>query len=559
VRSLVGMRGLPGGGEPRGAPVAASVSGVCVFVERPAAAAVFDLLALRAEGGPAGPAWTRLAEAEFFPVLDEFGQFRHADWPRKTRSIEDLRARAAEEEADLAAHPGPADRDAWGGWAAGPRLEATGFFRVAKHEGRWWLVDPDGRLFWSHGITGVRAHSATTPLTDRERYFTLPPANTPLGAFHGSASNAPRGHYAGRRFATYNFTGANLQRKYGDGWLPAFAAMSHRRLRSWGMNTVANWSQPEVYLERRTPYVVAIHFGAPTIASSQGTWGKFPDPFDPGHAAALAARMAKEKGASAGDPWCLGYFVDNELEWGDGTSLPLAVLRSPAAQPAKRAFADDLRARHGTIEALNAAWGTAHASWDALLGATGPPDAKRAAADLRAFAARLAEAYFRNVREAVRAAAPRQLYLGCRFAGSAPAFAAAAAAHGCDVVSYNLYRRDVADFRLPDGADRPVIVGEFHFGALDRGLFHPGLQKVADQAARGDAYRAYVGGALRNPQIVGTHWFQYGDQATTGRNDGENYQIGFLDVCDTPYPETIAAAREIGAALYERRAGAPAP
>jgi len=25
-------------------------------------------------------------------------------------------------------------------------LEATGFFRVEKYKGRWWFVDPDGRL-----------------------------------------------------------------------------------------------------------------------------------------------------------------------------------------------------------------------------------------------------------------------------------------------------------------------------------------------------------------------------------------------------------------------------
>ena len=60
---------------------------------------------------------------------------------------------------------------------------------------------------------------------------------------------------------------------------------------------------------------------------------------------------------------------------------------------------------------------------------------------------------------------------------------------------------------------------------------------------------------MRNPAIVGTHWFQYGDQATTGRGDGENYQIGFLDVCDTPYEETIAASREVGSQLYALRAG----
>jgi len=59
---------------------------------------------------------------------------------------------------------------------------------------------------------------------------------------------------------------------------------------------------------------------------------------------------------------------------------------------------------------------------------------------------------------------------------------------------------------------------------------------------------------LTNPQIVGTHWFQYGDQAFTGRGDGENYQIGFVDITDNPYPEIIEAARKIGYQLYQIRA-----
>jgi len=99
----------------------------------------------------------------------------------------------------------------------------------------------------------------------------------------------------------------------------------------------------------------------------------------------------------------------------------------------------------------------------------------------------------------------------------------------------------------------PIIIGEFHFGALDRGLFHHGLKRAADQQDRADKYAEYVRGAIRNPYIVGTHWFQYQDQATTGRGDGENYQIGFVDIADTPYPETIAASRDIGRTMYEYR------
>ena len=93
----------------------------------------------------------------------------------------------------------------------------------------------------------------------------------------------------------------------------------------------------------------------------------------------------------------------------------------------------------------------------------------------------------------------------------------------------------------------------FHFGALDRGPFHTGLCSVLDQDQRAEAYRHYVAGALLNPAVVGAHWFRCYDFPTTGRGDGENYQIGFLDICDTPYWETIAAARDLGDHLYTIR------
>jgi hypothetical protein len=98
-----------------------------------------------------------------------------------------------------------------------------------------------------------------------------------------------------------------------------------------------------------------------------------------------------------------------------------------------------------------------------------------------------------------------------------------------------------------------MIIGEFHFGALDRGMFHTGLRKAKDQKHRAELYAEYVQGALRNPHYVGVHWFQYKDQASTGRGDGENYQIGFVDGCDTPYPEIIAKSREVGYTMYEYR------
>jgi hypothetical protein len=307
---------------------------------------------------------------------------------------------------------------------------------------------------------------------------------------------------------------------------------------------------------RRTPYTDNLSSGrAKLIEGSEGYWGKFPDVYDPSFADGLRRAMNGKKNSSANDPWCIGYFSDNEMSWGDETSLAIAALKSPPTQAAKKKFIADLKASHGDIATLNSAWDTSHASWDALLESREAPDKTKAHSDLVAFYTKTAGTYFRTVNEAIKAVAPNQLYLGCRFAWVNEVAAKAAAKH-CDVVSYNLYKRSIADFEYP-GGDKPLIVGEFHFGALDRGMFHTGLVPVENQAARAQAYRDYVLGAARHPQFVGTHWFQWKDEPTTGRvYDEENYQIGFLDVADTPYRETVETSRSVGETLYRERLAA---
>lgn len=546
-KKLYGMRGYPGGYDLRRGIDAAETTQVSFFVARPEADHAFEVSNLRAGGKV-------VADPErLFPMIDAYGQYIHRDWPGKVKSDKDLAANKQQEDADIKKQPGPKDWDRYGGWAAGPKLKATGRFYPAKHDGRWWLVDPEGRLFWSHGVDCVRTGNATTPITDRLNYFAaLPKRNSPFGQFYGHGNWAPHGYYVGKQYDTFNFTAANLLRKYGDDWKRQFTDSTHRRLRSWGMNTIANWSDPDIYLKRKTPYTATIHAGSRQIEGSQGYWGKFPDPFDPGLKKELTKRMERERGRSVGDPWCIGYFVANELSWGNDTSLAVAALRSPADQPVKKVFVEDLRKKYGAIKKLNEAWGTKHASWEAILKSTTAPDAKKAAGDLSEFYTKIAEEYFRVCRDAVKAADPDALYLGCRFAWVNDR-AARAGAKFCDVVSYNRYKRSVADLRLPGNIDKPLIIGEFHFGALDRGMLHTGLVSCRDQQHRADSYKEYVEGALDNPYLVGTHWFQYGDQATTGRGDGENYQIGFLDVCDTPYPETIEACRKVGYSMYPRR------
>lgn len=555
---LFGMRGYPVAQGGKGTVDPARISQILLFVAEPKSPQAFELERIEAVDTPSRPtAWVTDA-VPFFPFIDTFGQYRHATWPGKVGALEELRQRRDQEARELQEATTRRSWDRYGGWSEGPQLAATGFFRVQKHDGRWWLVDPEGRLFWSHGVDCVMALDFT-PVDERATWLVDSPIeDAAFAEFVSSHAFALKGHFAGRSPRSFSFAGANLRRKYGPDWKSSYPHLVQQRLRNWGLNTLANWSNAGVARLRQTPYTDSLQTEHdPMIEGSEGYWGKFPDVFDPAFADGLRRALAAKKGGSVNDPWCLGYFSHNEMSWGDEVSLAEATLRSRSSQPAKRAFLERLRARYAEIERLNQKWGTTHASWAAFLASTEPPERAKARPDLEDFYGQLAEQYFRTVRDVLREAAPHQLYLGCRFAW-ANARAAAAAAKYCDVVSYNLYQRSIADFVFDGGADVPLLVGEFHFGALDRGLFHTGLVPVADQAARAGAYRAYVEGALRHPQFVGTHWFQWQDEPTIGRvYDEENYQIGLVDIADTPYPEMVAALRSLGDSLYRTRSSTP--
>jgi hypothetical protein len=552
---LFGMRGYPAEPGAKGTLDTSNITQVLLFVSKPARGHSFEVRSIRATGDYAPPTASTTDAAPYLPLIDRFGQYRHRSWPGKVAGEADMARRRDSEARQLAEHPGPADWDAFGGWAAGPRLDRTGYFRVQKHGGRWWLVDPDGRLFWSHGVDCVLSMDYTV-VQGRESWFEDPPWDAPGGGrFLAEHMRVLKGHYAGQSPRAFSFAAANLRIKYGEDWRKAVPSVIHQRLRAWGLNTIGNWSDGGLRLMRKTPYTDAVHSeGAREIEGSEGYWGKFPDVFDPGFRESVRRSMRHHEGRSAGDPWCIGFFSDNEMSWGDDTSLAVAALKSPRTQPAKVAFVAFLRNRHATLSELNGAWGTAHSSWEAFAEARDAPSrAGGARADLESFYTQIAETYFRTVREVIREFAPHQLYLGCRFAWANPRAAAAAARH-CDVVSYNLYQRTVASYAFAGGADVPLIIGEFHFGALDRGLFHTGLVPTGSQKERAAAYREYVEGALHHPQFVGCHWFQYQDEPTTGRAyDEENYQIGFIDVADTPYPELVAAAQAVGGDLYRLR------
>lgn len=510
----------------------------------------FEIDNIRAEGAIA-----YVDTTGFLPFVDRYGQFKHTTWPGKINSDDDLDEARNREDAELLEYPEAPDRSIYGGWTAGPRLEATGFFRTAKVDGIWWLVDPEGYLFWSNGVVCVHPNCGNTGISGRDAYFEeLPEKEGPFGDFWGRRRGGSRNFYlAYGAHDTYNFSASNLKRKYGENWKGEFNRISHARLRSWGMNTIAMASDRETYMEHKTPYVAGVWVrGTEKIEASSGYQGKFHDVFHPSFRKALRESLAYFK-AEAKDPWCLGFFIENELSWGRDGSLASAILASPASQTGKKLFLADLKAKYRTIGGLNVVWGSDYKSWEEMLEREEEPDPVKAMEDLNAFYQKIATTYFSTVREEMKAVAPDILYLGCRLAWANSDIVVRTAAEYCDVISYNKYEYNVGNITLPEGVDKPILIGEYHFGALDRGSFHVGIKKAESQEHRGEYFNRYVESALGHPHIVGAHWFQYGDQAVTGRGDGENYNVGLLTIGDTPHWELIDSIRHTSYTLYNYR------
>ncbi len=491
-------------------------------------------------------------------IVDYYGQYAKADWPGKVHGEDEFKKRAEEEKAWLVAHPPLPGRDEYGGWANGPTLKATGFFRTALVDAankelpmpkqgtalltgtRWWLVTPTGHLFWSAGADCVRPY-AEGKINGRETMFQ-----------YLSDDWKKRGQT--------DFYQSNLWRKYGENWNTAWVDSDVARMKSWGFNTVGNWSDTGIWKSKKVAYTVPLYVnGLPPLAAKPGSGSGLPDYFDerfPELARGSCLDQTKELKA---DPWCLGYFMDNELAWdswaqmGTGGLYVAAreAIMAPPTLAARRAFVKILQAKYKTPADWGKAWNVTVTDWDSpvTIEANGLNEAAKA--DCSAFSTALAERYFSTMRTAIKEAAPNQLYLGCRFA-MRPKEMVDVAAKYCDVVSFNIYEDTVSPetWGFTNSLSKPVLIGEFHFGALDRGMFSAGLRSRPNQKERAQAYADYVRSVRALPAFVGCHWFQWIDEPLTGRFDAENYNIGFVSVTDTPYPEMVQAARQIHSTLY---------
>ncbi|MEM7659542.1 MAG: agarase, partial [Bacteroidota bacterium] len=548
-------------------------------------------------------------------LVDKFGQNAKVDFPGKITSEEQLKRLAEEELAELVEQPVMPDRGTYGGWKSGPQLEATGYFRTQKMGKKWALVDPEGYLFFSTGIANVRMANTTsftgidfkeesvryrdpedvTPEDSRgmvalseavtstayEAYPWRRKMFTELPAYDDSLAN----HFSYRReqhmgpFAhgeTFSFYQANLERRYGEpspgAHLEKWVDVTLDRFLSWGFTSFGNWVAVEFYEEERMPYFANgwIIGDFKTVRSGLDYWGPMPDVFDPEFARRVDVTVKVVAEEVKNSPWCIGVFIDNEKSWGvPGTpkgqyGIVLDALSMPTTEsPVKAEFLRMLKEKYATVAELNAAWETEITSWSSLETGINYKEKGDYAAGMVADFSVLLEAYasryFELVHDALARELPNHLYMGCRFAswGMGPEVRKAAKKY-VDVFSYNFYHEGIGEkyWQFLIEMDRPSIIGEYHIGTLEAGLFHPGLVHASNQEDRAKMYLDYMNSVIDNPYFVGAHWFQYIDSPISGRaHDGENYNVGFVTNADVPYAPMVKAARELNRKLYPKRYG----
>lgn len=486
------------------------------------------------------PARLERAESADSPLLDELGQASFRRWPGRTTGAAELSARLeAAAEAPDDAFPGEWSR--WGGWRE-LTFPATGFFRTHHDGRRWWLVDPEGCAFWSAGINCVRPESEAA-IAGLEHLLAWEPQDADSRrTLNGGA-------------AAVNFLGANFRRTFGDDWRARWARVTTNYLRRRSVNTIGNWSSWEIGRDAALPYTRPLtsieRLPVPMI------FRDFPDVFGADFPAACAD-WATQLAETRADPAFLGYFLMNEPTWAFSKLTPGAgMLVNTDAAASRDAFADWLAGRYADDAALATAW-----DFPATFGAVRAgrwarlPDSATFAADAEQFSTELAKRLFSGLADACRAVDPDHLNLGARFAAPPPPWLRPAL-KTCDVFSFNSYSKipRPAGAELAAELDRPVLIGEWHFGATDRGLPAAALETVADQASRALAYRRYLETHAAEPWCVGVHWFTLYDQSALGRFDGECYNCGFLDVTQREYPELAEAAQTSHERMYAIAAG----
>ena len=415
------------------------------------------------------------------------------DWKSyQTSTIESLKGFVPKEQTSSTRY------SRYGGLLA-KRVKKTGYFYLAKIEGRWWLVDPEGCLFLSKGVDSV------TPGNSKNNVEALK-----------------------SRFQTE------------QNW----AEQTAKLLLDKGFNTTGSWTNTSLLEKAPTklPYTLIWNFmsgyGKALGKTSQepGHTGYPNDAifvFDPGFAA-YCDEYAKQLIGSKNDPFLLGHFSDNELPFRDNAlDNYLGLAKTEAGYQAAIKWLAD---RKKTISNIDDN-------------------------DRRDFLEFVAERYFQITSQAIRKYDPNHLILGSRFHGRVLNYEAVfkAAGNYVDVISVNYYNRWTPE---PDRIEqwtkwsgKPILVTEFYAKAMDAGLSNltGAGWTVKTQKDRGSFYQNFTLGLLASKNCIGWHWFKYADNDPEDKTvdpSNQNSNKGIVTAKYVEYTTLLEAMSQVNSNAY---------
>jgi hypothetical protein len=408
-----------------------------------------------------------------------------------------------------------------------PNLEIIrghpGYWRLAQdHSGVWWFLSPEGRLEFLNTVTTVQPVQLS-----RDK-------------------DAP--HYLSRDW--YGKPDGEGTRMQLDQWAQA----TLNRVLGIGFKGLGAWCNP------------AFHRLNVPMSQDLNLWTWIDDAsrrlYSPDWPVLAENAVKIQVEPLRDNKNLLGYFIDNELDWGDGFAGPDAYFDHLAAvDPNRVEVVKVIHSLWPTVADFNDVWGTHLNTWaDVNAWTTLPEEPSSAYSKLSsAWLSHLANDYFRCTTGLIRKYDPNHLILGVRFKGYAPVEVVAASRNFTDAQSLNYYvadaKLDAEMFRMMyEQSDQPILISEYSFHAMDGRSDDQdtvGFEShVPDQQARADGYRLMTTRLARVPYVVGADWFQWCDEPPYGRSgDGEDVNFGVVDTHDRPYEQLADAIRNTGPTL----------
>lgn len=349
--------------------------------------------------------------------------------------------------------------------------------------------------------------------------------------------------------------------------LATWAAVTRQRLLDWGFNTAGAWSIEEAKLA--LPFIPSLELARTLLF----LWN---EPFRPSMEEEMRQLVRRLIAPYKGNPYRIGYFPDNEIGWWYPAFF-LYYIQEPPSSPTKQRLLALLRQHYGD-------------DWQRFEHDFVPPSGVTSFADLlashgtstrlrvggagiqavRRWMGVVAAHYYGMVQRALRQEDPEALIFSDRLQIYYDHDTMRALTPYVDVVASN-YDVDGEDGTLAqyyfEGLrqltnQKPVLVSEWFFAAqenrsgnlnqhttADKRVLHGLLRTVQTQEERARGATAAAQAFARLPNLVGLHWFQYTDEPRGGRPDGEDYNLGLVDIYDQPYELLTAAFRHINPRL----------